>query len=169
MAFYPLCSRCKTNHHPSLRCLIENILPPAPGSITPTAGYKADKDKLRYDLIPPYALERLVEVYTLGAKKYSDDNYLQGMSYRRVFGALLRHAFAWLAGRSKDPEDGQHPLASVAWCAFALMEYEHRGIGVDDRKVGLNPDGFLQPAPAPDTSPPDHRDLEAQDEADRIG
>jgi len=117
-------------------------LPPAPGSLTPTAGYKTDVDKLRYDLIPPHALEALAYVYTIGANKYGDDNYLKGMSYRRVIAAAFRHIAAWQKGRVKDPDDGQHPLASVAWCMFTLMEYERRGIGVDDRKVGLNPEGL---------------------------
>ena len=110
------------------------VLPPAPGSITPTAGYKDDVKKLRYDLIPPKALEALAYVYTIGADKYGDDNYLKGMSFRRIIGAAFRHIAAWQTGRTVDPDDGQHPLASVAWCMFTLMEYERLGIGVDDRR-----------------------------------
>jgi len=135
-----VCTKCHNPTPITIRGLCPNCdmfpneLPAAPGNLAQTPGYKLDVDKLRYDLIPPYALEALAYVYTVGAKKYGDDNYLKGMSYRRVFGALLRHAFAWLKGRSIDPEDGQHPLASVAWCAFALMEYERLGVGVDDRR-----------------------------------
>jgi len=95
---------------------------------------KHDEGKLRYDLIPPYALSALAEVYTIGAQKYGDRNWEKGMSFGRVFGALCRHAWAWWAGEKKDQEDGQHHLASVVWCAFTLFEYERRGTGIDDRE-----------------------------------
>jgi hypothetical protein len=32
-----------------------------------------------------------------------------------------------------DPEDGQHHLASVAWCAMALIELEETHPELDDR------------------------------------
>ncbi len=94
---------------------------------------KQDDDKLRYDLIPPGALEELARVYTIGAKKYGDYNWEGGMCWGRVVAALYRHLEAWRQGRVVDPEDGQHPLASVAWCAFTLMEYQRRRLGFDDR------------------------------------
>lgn len=97
-------------------------------------GVKNDKGKLRYDLIPPEGMDALAEVYTIGAKKYADRNWELGMSWGRIFAAMLRHAFAWLRGETLDPVDGQHHLASVAWCAFALITFEKRGIGTDDRK-----------------------------------
>ena len=96
-------------------------------------GKKHDVGKLRYDLIPVYPMERLAEVYTIGAAKYGDYNYLKGMKWGRIFAAMMRHAWAWWRGEIYDPVDGQAHLASVAWCAFALMEYQHRHIGEDDR------------------------------------
>jgi hypothetical protein len=98
------------------------------------AGRKNDDGKLRYDLIPPRALEALAYVYTIGAKKYGDYNWHKGMSWGRIISAMFRHIAAWLMGCSKDPHDGQHPLASVAWCAFTLMEYERLGLGEDTRR-----------------------------------
>lgn len=97
------------------------------------AGRKDDGGKLRFDLIPVYPLERLAEVYTIGAKKYADRNWEKGMSWGRIFAAMCRHAFKWWGGEIYDPVDGQHHLSSVAWCAFALMEYEHKKKGTDDR------------------------------------
>ena len=47
----------------------------------------------------------------------------------RVFGALMRHAWAWWRGQDTDPEDGQHHLASVAWCALVLITYQQRRRG----------------------------------------
>jgi hypothetical protein len=98
-------------------------------------GVKNDTGKLRYDLIPPEGLDALAEVYTIGARKYADRNWEIGLSWGRVYGAMLRHAIRWLAGESYDPVDGQHHLASVAWCALALITYESRGMSqFDDRK-----------------------------------
>jgi hypothetical protein len=100
-----------------------------------TEGIKHDDGKLRYDLIPPEGLDSLAEVYTIGARKYTDRNWELGLSWGRVYAAMLRHAVRWLAGESLDPVDGQHHLASVAWCAFALLTYEKRGLDkFDDRR-----------------------------------
>ena len=99
------------------------------------SGRKDDTGKIRYDLIPAYPLERLAEVYTIGAKKYADRNWEKGLSYGRVFSAMMRHAWAWWRGETHDPVDGQHHLSSVAWCAFALMEYQHKSTGEDDRPI----------------------------------
>ena len=101
-------------------------------------GHKDDSGKLRYDLIPAYSLERLAEVYTIGAAKYSDNNWVKGMSWGRMFGAMLRHAWAFWRGEQLDPKDGQHHLASVAWCAFTLMYYEQYKIGADNRWHNLD-------------------------------
>lgn len=98
------------------------------------AGHKNDADKLRYDLLPPGPLSQLAEVYTKGAAKYEDRNWEKGLAWGRVFAAMMRHAWAFWRGESHDPEDGQHHLASVAWCAFALMEYEKTHPELDDRQ-----------------------------------
>lgn len=102
---------------------------------TTTKGRKDDSGKARYDLIPARPLQELAELYAIGAKKYDDRNWEQGLSWGRVFSALMRHAWAWWRGETHDPEDGQHHLASVAWCAFALLEYDLRGTGDDDRPL----------------------------------
>lgn len=96
---------------------------------------KKDGGKLRYDLIPPEALEELARIYTIGAAKYADNGWLSPpMRWGRIFAAMMRHAWAWWGKREMyDPVDGQHHMAAVAWCAFALMTYEIRGIGDNDR------------------------------------
>lgn len=101
------------------------------------SGIKYDDDKLRYDLIPPAALEALAFVYTIGARKYDDWNWLKGMKWSRVYGALMRHLMAWVQGEQFDQDDGQEHLASIAWCAFTLMEYERLEVGTDDRMYQL--------------------------------
>ena len=97
------------------------------------SGEKRDEGKLRYDLIPVGPLEKLAYVYTIGAEKYGDNNWRSGIAYSRIVAALMRHLEAWRAGRTVDPDDGQHPLASVAWCALTLMEYENTRPEFDDR------------------------------------
>lgn len=56
---------------------------------------KNDDNKQRYDLLPAYALDELVKVYSMGAKKYAPRNWELGMAYSRVFAAIMRHAWAW--------------------------------------------------------------------------
>ena len=87
-------------------------------------GIKYDSDKLRFDLIPVDALEEVAKVYTLGAKKYGDRNWEKGLSYSRMFGALLRHAYAWWKGEKNDKENKLHHLSSVIFCALGLLHYE---------------------------------------------
>ncbi len=95
-------------------------------------GRKNDTGKLRYDLIPAYPLKELARVYSVGSRKYSDRNWENGMKWGRIFGALMRHAWNWWAHKKRH-EKGMHSLASVAWCAFALMEYENTCPHLDDR------------------------------------
>lgn len=87
-------------------------------------GYKNDEEKLRYDLIPPSLLESLAAVLTFGAKKYADRNWEKGMAWGRVFGALMRHMWAWWRGEAADPDTGLSHLAHAAFCIAALIEYE---------------------------------------------
>ena len=96
-------------------------------------GSKYDGKKSRYDLIPPYPLEQLARIYTFGAQKYSDRNWEKGMKWGRIFAAMMRHAWAFWRGEDKDSETGIHHLASVAFCAFALMEYGRTHKELDDR------------------------------------
>lgn len=97
------------------------------------AAMKLDEGKLRYDLIPPLALEELVKVYTFGATKYAARNWEQGMSWGRVFAAILRHAWAWFAGSDRDSETGIPHMAHAAWGCLALVEYGMTKRGTDDR------------------------------------
>jgi len=108
-------------------------------------GKKFDKDKLRYDLLPPEPLARVVEVFTIGARKYGDRNWEKGLTWGRVFAAMMRHAWAWWRGERFDPEDGQHHLSSVAWCALVLMEYEETHQELDDRPPALNIPNIQEP------------------------
>ncbi len=85
---------------------------------------KKDAGKLRFDLLPVEALEELTRVYTIGAAKYADRGWEKGMAYSRIFAAMMRHAWKWWRGETFDEVDGQHHLASVAWCALGLLQFD---------------------------------------------
>lgn len=98
-----------------------------------SGGIKLDAGKLRYDLYPPEALEGTVRILTLGAAKYSDRNWEKGMQWSRVFGALMRHLWAWYRGQDNDPETGESHLHHAACCIAFLQTYVVRKAGTDDR------------------------------------
>ena len=96
-------------------------------------GRKDDMGKLRYDLIPVRPLADLAEVYTVGAKTYTDRNWEQGIKWSRILAAMFRHLEAFRGGENRDKESGCYHLASVAWGAFALLEYQRTHPDLDDR------------------------------------
>ena len=96
-----------------------------------TGGQKGVKLE-RFDLIPAEPLEELARVYGRGAKKYQDDNWRKGYSWKLSFGAMMRHAWAFWRGESHD-ELGNHHLACAAWHCFTLMWYEQNRKSLDDR------------------------------------
>lgn len=89
-----------------------------------TEGTKFDEGKNRLDLWSPFAIEETAKVLTKGAEKYEDHNWAKGISYHRVFGALLRHLWAWYRGQRNDPEWNLHHLAHAMCCLMFLLHYE---------------------------------------------
>ena len=98
-------------------------------------GLKFDGDKVRYELLPDELLEGTASILTFGAKKYADRNWELGMKWSRVYGALMRHLWAWWNPLKSDldPETGKSHLWHAACCIAFLMAYEARGVGEDDR------------------------------------
>ncbi len=92
-----------------------------------------NEGKIRYELIPAFALEQLALAYTYGAQKYSDDNWRKGFSWRKTIGSLLRHVYKWARGEKLDDESNCHHLAMAAWNAFTLLMFEKSSVGIDDR------------------------------------
>ena len=113
-----------------------------------TEGTKLDTGKLRYDLIPPEMMDAEAWVLSFGAQKYEDRNWEKGIRYGRVFGAAMRHLWAWWRGETLDPESGKshlwHALCNISF----LITYEARGMHeFDDRPS-------LQAVRAPEEVPP---------------
>ena len=96
-------------------------------------GIKHDQDKLRFDLIPVSAIEELARVYTQGAQKYGEYNWNKGLSWSRIFAAIMRHLWAFWRGENNDQETGISHAAHAAWGCFALIEYARTHPELDDR------------------------------------
>ena len=98
---------------------------------------KNDAGKPDLAIIPYTALVACAEALMVGEKKYSRYNYLQGdLKATRIASAALRHIYAWLAGESHCPVDGQQHLGSVLACVSMLVDLEARGKLRDDRYKG---------------------------------
>lgn len=97
------------------------------------SGKKYDNDKIRYDLVSALPLHDLARVYTFGARKYGDRNYASGILWSRVFGAIMRHLWAFWRGEDLDQESGLPHLSHAAWGCFTLGEFMTTKRSYDDR------------------------------------
>lgn len=134
------CINCCSPKYSDLPCLYmgrakEEIKKGEWGWIDGMAAIKDDTEKLRYDLIPSYALEELAKVYTYGAKKYAPRNWEKGLKFSRLFSALMRHSWAYWKGEDTDPETGLHHMAHAAFSCLALVHFFRQAdsIPLDDR------------------------------------
>jgi hypothetical protein len=88
-------------------------------------GLKYDSGKPEYGLLPPLALEEVAKVLTVGAQKYSRENWrFVDDGPRRYFDALQRHVWAWKRGETLDPETGLSHLAHAGCCLMFLLELD---------------------------------------------
>ena len=96
---------------------------------------KDDQEKIQLELIPAEMITALGSILTFGAQKYAARNWEEGMKWSRVYGALMRHLWAWWnpLQSSQDHETGKSHLWHAACCIAFLVAYEERGTGEDDR------------------------------------
>lgn len=104
---------------------------------------KHDKGKVRLELIHPSFVFALGSALTFGAQKYAAHNWMMGTSWTRVFGALLRHLYAWVGGAGPtsrnfafgdtDAETAFSHLWHASACIHFLVCYEDLKLGTDDR------------------------------------
>lgn len=121
--------------------------------MTPTIdkGMRHNNGKLRYDLIPQFALQEFVKVLTKGAEKYEDRNWELGMRWSKVVASLKRHLAAFEKGIDYDEESGVLHTAHIMSNAAFLTEYYRIYPQGDDRqhmylkipKIGLDVDEVL--------------------------
>lgn len=118
-------------------------------SVSP--GLRYNEGKLRYDLIHPIANDGLVKVLTIGARKYSDRNWENGMPWSTVIASLKRHLAAIERGEDYDEETGLLHADHLQCNAHFLSAYYKIAPKYDDRrksylksvKIGLDIDGVL--------------------------
>lgn len=97
-----------------------------------TGGMKASKPS-QLGFVDPLALEILGEVAGMGAEKYEKWNYLKGYDYSLSYNAMLRHMNSFWQGEDTDPESGFPHMAHAAWHGLAIVSFQRRGLGNDDR------------------------------------
>lgn len=114
-------------------------------------GLRFNQGKLRYDLVEPRAHRDMVEILTIGANKYFDRNWENGLSWTSVIASLKRHLAAIECGEDYDPETGKLHVAHAACNIHFLNAFYYTFPQGDDRpkrylntpKIGLDIDGVL--------------------------
>ena len=86
--------------------------------------------KIRPELLPFKAAEKVMEVFTFGAEKYGDFNWRKGLEFSRLWGAAQRHQMAFWQGQDLDEESG---LPHIAHAIANLMMLMEMGCEWDDR------------------------------------
>jgi hypothetical protein len=91
----------------------------------PQVGIKFDIGKPDYSLLPPFALEEVVKVLSVGAVKYAKGNWkIVPDGPDRYFSAAQRHMWAFRRGEQFDPETGLHHLAHGICCLMFGYELD---------------------------------------------
>ena len=93
------------------------------------AGKKDDfKDKkIRLELVPPNFTNAIGRVLTYGAEKYAAHNWMRGMDFSRLIGAIKRHLESVEFSEDFDEETQEQHLAHIG-CCVAFLHYfiEHK-------------------------------------------
>jgi len=133
--------------------------------LTTGGGLRYNDDKIRFDLLEPFAIEQLAKVFSRGAKKYSDHNWLGGMKWSKMMASMKRHLSEFEKGNDYDFDEncdgckagnctshtGLLHMAHAAWNCMALLSYYKHFPQGDDRlhtflpkpKIGLDIDEVL--------------------------
>jgi len=89
-------------------------------------GKKFDMGKPLWNTLPIKEVEQIVNVLTMGAKKYGLDNWkIVPNAKDRYENAMMRHYSAWKQGELIDEESGESHLAHLACNALFLMWMEN--------------------------------------------
>lgn len=87
-------------------------------------GIKYDDGKPAYELLSSEFLDGISQVLTYGAEKYDTWNWAKGIRYGRVFGALMRHLWAFWRGEELDSETNMPHLWHAGCCLMFLTHYQ---------------------------------------------
>jgi hypothetical protein len=93
--------------------------------ITLKTGVKFDQEKPQWTLVPFKAFDHVVEVLTIGARKYAPDNWKKVPNARqRYIDAAFRHMSAYAGGEKLDDETGKNHLAHAVCCLLFLLAFD---------------------------------------------
>ena len=94
--------------------------------------------KGRFDLLPPWALQRLAKHFqesTEGKDGYPERNWEKGIRLGRYLSSAIRHLEQWWGGMNDEPH-----LVSALWNIMCMLETDHRiDIGMLDEKFNDRP------------------------------
>ena len=100
-------------------------------------GVKHDLGKPRMDLLVPEAELLTAAVFTFGANKYGNYNWMGGINYSRLHASLRRHLAEWAKGVDVDEESGLPHLAHASCNIQMLMWMGIHKPELDDRPKGV--------------------------------
>jgi hypothetical protein len=115
------------------------------------AGSRFNTNKLRYDLVNPFAHRDMVDVISYGADKYLPRDWEKGLSWTSVIASLKRHIAAIEMCEDYDEESKKLHTAHAACNIHYLNAYYYMFPQGDDRpkkhinlpRIGLDIDGVL--------------------------
>ena len=114
-------------------------------------GKRFNQGKTRFELAPTFAQEQYAKVLTMGAEKYGDHNWREGMDWTKILASLERHLHYIKSGEDTDKESGLLHAAHIMCNAAFLCEYYKIFPQGDNRphqylntqKIGLDIDEVL--------------------------
>lgn len=117
----------------TMRGLRQPAPPPEVMQVDPTTGGQKASKPCKLGAVDPVALEEVGKVAGYGQEKYARGNYLKGYPWSWTIDACYRHFLAVQAGEDRDLESGLLHAAHAAWHLLALVSFQLRGLGTDDR------------------------------------
>jgi len=113
--------------------------------------------KLRYDLLPPFAINEIVRIFSIGSDKYTlrdkegnvtdsaDFNWSKGQKWTHTLASAERHINKFKMGADFDTDYSQellqkwgnvYHIAAAAWNLIVLLEFYRTHSELDDRRFG---------------------------------
>jgi hypothetical protein len=114
------------NCHSYCNWVAKDFLQSVPDTpVTLKTGIKFDQEKPQWTLVPFKAFDHVVEVLTIGARKYAPDNWKKVPNARqRYIDAAFRHMSAYAGGEKLDAETGKNHLAHAVCCLLFLLAFD---------------------------------------------
>jgi hypothetical protein len=98
------------------------------------------RNKLRYDLAPPFAIEQMAKVLTVGLNEHGERDWEQGRKWSEVLACAERHLNAIKCGEDYDKDTGLlHSAQAMTQLAFLTEYYKIYPQGDDRRHRFLKP------------------------------